>query len=283
VTAQKLRLEAVSKRFFDPGLGEEADVLQSIDFSVRSGEFVAVVGPSGCGKSTLLHIIAGLLKPTSGRVVVDDRVVTAPGPDRVIAFQNAALLPWRTALDNVVYGLECLKTPREPAMTRARACLDLVGLAGFAQHYPHELSEGMKQRVNLARALAVEPDILLMDEPFAALDDETREAMQWELLGIWHRSRQTVLFVTHQIAEALFLADRVVVLSHRPGRILEMIGVELPRPRDDSTRRSAWLIDAHDHIRRLLVFPSGSAGHAASAGVHGEVANELTRRGSSPR
>jgi NitT/TauT family transport system ATP-binding protein len=141
----------------------------------------------------------------------------------------------------------------------------------------------MKQRVNLARALAVEPDILLMDEPFAALDDETREAMQWELLGIWHRSRQTVLFVTHQIAEALFLADRVVVLSHRPGRILEMIGVELPRPRDDSTRRSAWLIDAHDHIRRLLVFPSGSAGHAASAGVHGEVANELTRRGSSPR
>jgi NitT/TauT family transport system ATP-binding protein len=247
----------LAKRFFHPGLGKESDVLQPMDFSVAKGEFIAIVGPSGCGKSTLLHLIAGLLQPTSGHVLVDDRVVKDPGPDRVIVFQNAALLPWRTAFRNVVYGLECLKRPGEEAAARARACLDLVGLDGFAHHYPHELSEGMKQRVNLARALAVDPDILLMDEPFASLDDETRDTMQRELLGIWTRSQKTVLFVTHQIGEALYLADRVMVLSHRPGRLLETVSVELPRPRDASAKRSVWLADAHDHIRRLLGRPGG--------------------------
>jgi NitT/TauT family transport system ATP-binding protein len=251
----KLRLVNLSKRFFHPGLGQETDILCAIDLSVAEGEFVAIVGPSGCGKTTLLHLVASLLQPSSGQVLLDDQVIAAPGPDRVLVFQNAALLPWRTALKNAVYGLECLRRPHEEAMSRARACLELVGLGGFAQHYPHELSEGMKQRVNLARALAVEPAILLMDEPFASLDDETREAMQGELLRIWYGSRQTVLFVTHQIGEALYLADRVVVLSRRPGRVRATIAVELPRPRKESTRRSPWLSDAHDHIRRLLEPP----------------------------
>ena len=252
VRAAKLTLERISKSFLHADSGRDLLVLDAIESEVARGEFLAIVGPSGCGKTTLLHIIAALVRPGSGRVLVDGHVVSEPGPDRVIVFQDAALLPWRSAVRNVSYGLECLGRPDRSALAEAASWLDRVGLHGYAQHYPHQLSEGMKQRVNLARALAVNPDILVMDEPFASLDDDAREAMQRVLLDLWSGSGKTVVFVTHQIAEALFLADRILVLSHRPARVLDTIAVELPRPREDSMRRLAWMGETHDRIRLLL-------------------------------
>jgi len=236
-------------------------VLDEITLAAATGEFVALVGPSGCGKTTLLHILDGLLPPTRGRVLVEGRPVTSPGRERAIVFQDAALLPWRSTLGNVAYGLECLKVPRPEARAAARTWLDAVGLGGFEHHYPHELSGGMQQRANLARALAVDPAILLMDEPFVSLDAQTREAMQTELLELWTRTRKTVLFVTHLISEAIYLADRIVVLTTRPARVQQTIAVELPRPRAHSVRRTAWFRECEDHVRALL-----APGHSAAAG-----------------
>lgn len=251
-SAPRLRTANLTKRFYQARLGRVTEVLDGIDLAVAAGEFVALLGPSGCGKTTLLHIVDGLVRPTRGQVFVDGTAVSGPGRDRAVVFQEPALLPWRTTGGNVAYGLECLGVARRERFARAQAAVELVGLEEFAHHYPHELSGGMQQRVNLARALAVDPAILLMDEPFAALDAQTREAMQMELLGIWERTRKTVLFVTHQIAEAIFLADRVVVLTPRPARIRATIAVELPRPRGPETRRMAWLRDCEDYTRELL-------------------------------
>ena len=199
---------------------------------IAEGELVAIVGPSGCGKTTFLNAVDGLLPITSGSLSLDGRIIDRPGHDRALVFQQPSLLPWRTVIDNVLYGLELLGTPRAEARPRAQRFVDLVGLSGFEESYPLELSGGMQQRCNLARALAVDPDVLLLDEPFAALDAQTRETMQHELLRIWNETRKTAVFITHDIVEAVYLADRVIVFTARPGRVKEVLRVDLPRPRD---------------------------------------------------
>ncbi len=211
------------------------DMLLAVDrvsLQVEEGEFVAIVGPSGCGKTTFLNAVDGLLPVTSGTLAVNGRRIVGPGRDRGMVFQQPSLLPWRTVTSNVAYGLEIQHVPRPEARRRAKHFVDLVGLSSFAESFPLELSGGMQQRVNLARALAVDPDVLLLDEPFAALDAQTRETMQHELLRVWNQTRKTAIFLTHDIVEAVYLADRVFVFSARPGRVKETLPVDLPRPRD---------------------------------------------------
>jgi NitT/TauT family transport system ATP-binding protein len=212
--------------------------LDGVTFDVDEGEFVSIVGPTGCGKSTMLGVIDGLIPASRGEIILDGKEVSAPGHDRALVFQEPSLLPWRTVLTNITFGLECRNATRREANEKANGLIRLVGLDGFAHAYPYQLSGGMQQRVNLARALAVDPEVLLMDEPFAALDAQTREAMQAELLGVWRRTGKTVLFVTHQIDEAIYLADRVIVFTGRPGRVLDIITPRLGRPRDLSVKHS---------------------------------------------
>ncbi len=233
----KLRIDNVSHVYTGVD-GESLQVLRDINFEIARGEFVTLVGGSGSGKTTLLRIVDHLIAPSSGVVLVDGQPVQRPGGKISFVFQTDCLLPWRTVIDNVAYGLDLRGVPKKEGRDRARTYLDLVGLATFANYYPHQLSGGMRQRVNLARALAVEPDVLLMDEPFAALDAQTRELMQMELLRIWRETGKTVLFVTHQLDEAVFLADRVLALSARPGSIREIVSIDLPQPRDLDTKRS---------------------------------------------
>jgi NitT/TauT family transport system ATP-binding protein len=213
--------------------------LADISLDVAVGEFVSILGPSGCGKSTLLYIVGGFVQPTAGTVAVNGEPVTGPGPDRGPVFQEFALFPWKTVLGNVMYGLIEQGEPRAKAEAKARALIALVHLEGYENFYPKELSGGMKQRVAIARTLAYGPGILLMDEPFGALDAHTRTGLQHELLEIWERDRKTVLFVTHSVEEAVFLSDRVVVLTRSPGRIKAVVDIHLPRPR----RRAELLVD----------------------------------------
>ncbi|AQT76851.1 MULTISPECIES: ABC transporter ATP-binding protein [unclassified Streptomyces] len=215
----KIVFEGVRKTFGD------FTALDGIDLEIRSGEFLVVVGPSGCGKSTLLDLLGGLSTPTAGRILLDGKPVTGPGLDRGIVFQQYALLPWRTALGNVEFGLEATGVPRRERKDRAREFLDLVGLTGFEDRHPHQLSGGMRQRVAIARSLAYDPDVLLMDEPFAALDAQTRESLQDELRRIWQRTGKTVVFITHGIEEAVYLGQKVAVMTSRPGRIKEIVPV----------------------------------------------------------
>jgi NitT/TauT family transport system ATP-binding protein len=210
--------------------------LQRFDLDVNEGEFLSILGPSGCGKSTFLNVLLGLLMPDSGELAVNGRRVTGPGPDRAMVFQEFGLLPWRTVQSNVELGLELKRMSAEQRRPISRRLIEMVGLTGFEEHYPHELSGGMKQRVGLARALATDPEVLLMDEPFAALDAQTRDLMQMELLRIWQEARKTVLFVTHQIDEAIYLSDRVLVMTKRPGYAKKMFDIGLPRPRDYEMR-----------------------------------------------
>jgi ABC-type nitrate/sulfonate/bicarbonate transport system ATPase subunit len=205
--------------------------VEGVDLAVRPNEFTVLLGPSGCGKSTLLNLVAGFELPTRGELVANGRPVTAPGPERAVVFQEPALFPWLSVYENVVFGPKT--QGRAPAEYRARAekILEQVGLAGFGAHFPAELSGGMKQRVGIARVLVMEPEVLLMDEPFGSLDAQTRTLMQELLLGVWERHHQTVLFITHDIEEALLLADTVCVMTARPGRIKNRIAVRLPRPR----------------------------------------------------
>lgn len=210
---------------------ETIQALEDINLAVNEGEFVTIVGPSGCGKTTLLRVVAGLVKPSEGTVRLDGTVVTRPSSDRALVFQSDRLLPWRTVLDNVVLSLEVTGTAKRKAREIARGYTNLVGLKDFETRYPSELSGGMRQRVNLARSLAVDPRLLLMDEPFANLDALTRDHMQQELLRIWRATRKTVLFITHNVDEAVFLSDRVYVFSARPGRVAADVVVNLPRPR----------------------------------------------------
>ena len=229
--------------------GRRLVALQNIDLNVAPGEFFVIVGPSGCGKTTLLRALQGLASPTRGRILVGGKAVTGPGSDRGFVFQQDALYPWRTVLRNVVLGLELQGVPKAAARSRAGAMIELVGLAGFESHYPHELSGGMRQRVNLARALAIEPAILLMDEPFAALDALTRETMQHELLRITATAGTTVIFITHQIDESVFLGDRVAVFATKPGRLQEIIPIDLPRPRPPGIKQSA---EFQSHVARIV-------------------------------
>jgi NitT/TauT family transport system ATP-binding protein len=244
--ASKLTISTLSKSF--GGL----EALRGIDLAVERGEFISVVGPSGCGKTTFLRIIAGLERATSGKVLLDGREVLKPGGDRGFVFQNDNLLPWRSVFANAMIGREVAGQVGAAERRHTMDLLKLVGLEGFEHYYPRQLSGGMRQRVNLARALAIDPEILLMDEPFSALDAQTREIMQTELLRIWDEGRKTVLFVTHQIDEAVFLSDRVLVFARRPGRLQDEIRIPLPRPRSLGIKRTAEFVALVDRIWRMI-------------------------------
>jgi NitT/TauT family transport system ATP-binding protein len=230
---------------------DEVVALRGIDLEVEPEEFVAILGPSGCGKSTLLGIVAGLAPATTGRVIFEGE--RHPGtPLTATVFQEFALFPWRTAQANVEFGLEELGIPAAERATRARHYLDMTGLTGFVEKFPHQLSGGMRQRVGIARALAVEPAVLLMDEPFSALDAQTRALLMEELLAIWERRRQSILYVTHNIQEAVFMADRVVVLSRRPGQVLDVVAIPLARPRREAQYGDPSFTRAVDRIWGLI-------------------------------
>ncbi len=231
----------------------EVKALSDVTLSIRENEFVSIIGPSGCGKTTLLKIIDGLIAYDSGTIVIRGAPVTGPGPDRAVVFQSFALLPWRTVLANVEFSLELRQLSKEERTKTARDYLRRVGLADFENHYPHELSGGMQQRAGLARALAVNPAILLMDEPFGAVDAQTRQLLQEELLELWQRERKTVIFVTHSMDEAVYLSDRVVVMSPRPGKVAEILDVPLARPRiSEQVRRHAKFVDLTNYIWESL-------------------------------
>lgn len=226
-----LVIRDLTKLYFDAYTGGHVEALRSVSLELREGEFVSIVGPSGCGKTTLLNVVAGFIPPTRGEVMLDGRRVTGPGPDRGVVFQSFALFPWKTVLDNVGFGLKMRGVPRAEVDRIAREHIALVGLAGFERQYPHELSGGMQQRVGVARVLANHPEVMLMDEPFASVDAQTRMTLQEELTRIWEAKHATVLFVTHDVDEAVFLANRVVVLSARPATVREVVDIALPRPR----------------------------------------------------
>lgn len=217
---------------------DRVTVLDGVDLTIRKGEFITLVGPSGSGKSVLLDIIGGLTQATSGKVEIDGKIITKPDPKTGYVFQQYALFPWRTALANIEYALEVRCVGKRERTDKARYFLSLFGLSGFEDRFPNQLSGGMQQRVAIARALAADPEVLLMDEPFAALDAQTREILQSELLRIWEKINTTVVFVTHSIDEAIYLADRIVIMTARPGRVKEIIDIDLPRPRDGDIRSS---------------------------------------------
>jgi NitT/TauT family transport system ATP-binding protein len=249
----KLEIDHVSKRYWREKFAREVVALSDVSLSVSDGEFVAIVGPSGCGKTTLLNIIAGLLPYEEGNVRIDGKRVEGPGVDRAVVFQHASLLPWRSIAGNVRYGMELQRRFDKNTMReRTEHFIKLVGLSGFERHYPSELSGGMQQRVNLARALAADPVVLLMDEPFAALDAQTREFMQSELLKIWSLARKTVLFITHQINEAIYLADRVVVMSARPGQVKDVFPIPFGRPRTLHLKRDPQFLQIETAIWELV-------------------------------
>jgi len=236
---------------FTGGRGE-LEALRDIRFEVATGEFVSIIGPSGCGKTTLLRILHGLEPTTRGAVLLAGKRVEAPSPSSAMVFQQFNLFPWLTVARNVTFGLEVAKLPLAQCRERTERYVRLVGLEGFAEHYPHELSGGMQQRVGIARALAIKPTILLMDEPYGALDVQTRDLLQDELLDIWDKQRKTVIFVTHSIEEALYLADRIVVMSPRPGRIEHVIDVPFERPRRDLIKSTPEFLNLRREIWQSL-------------------------------
>jgi NitT/TauT family transport system ATP-binding protein len=246
----KILVRSITKTFASKD-GSTVGALSGVSLSVNDGEFVSIVGPSGCGKSTLLYIVGGFVPPTAGEVLVNGARVERPGRDRGIVFQEYALFPWRTVLENITYGLEEMGMRRPEATARGMRLIQVMGLTGFEKRYPRELSGGMKQRVAIARTLAYDPEVLLMDEPFAALDAQTRELMQEELLRTWRENKKTVLFVTHNVEEAVYLSQRVYVMSSRPGAIVRefAVAVDMSRSREEITvspeftdlRNQVWL------------------------------------------
>lgn len=263
-TDVKLKVDRVSKVFTLRTVGSKEEqkivALKEASFEVHDHELVALIGQSGCGKTTLLRIIQGLIRNDGGAVYVDGQEVTTPGYDRGVVFQQANLLPWRTALKNVEFGLELKGEDPEKRRETAMKMLELVNLTEFANHHPHQLSGGMQQRVGLARAFAIDPAIMLMDEPFGALDAQTREIMQVELLRIFRETKKTILFVTHDLDEAVYLADRVVVMSARPGRVKESVHVPFPRPRLSLTelKGNHEFLELRNYIWRSIR-PEGSS------------------------
>lgn len=246
-----VEIERVSKSFYKTvkDCTTEVKALAEVNLSVRPNEFLSIIGPSGCGKTTLLKMIDGLIPYDSGKISIDGKQISAPGPDRAVVFQTFALLPWRTVLANVEFSLELRQISAQERTEIARDCLKRVGLGDFENHYPHELSGGMQQRAGLARALAVNPSILLMDEPFGAVDAQTRQLLQEELLELWQRERKTVIFITHSMDEAVYLSDRVVVMTPRPGRVAEVLDVPLARPRiAEAVRRDPKFVELTNYI-----------------------------------
>jgi NitT/TauT family transport system ATP-binding protein len=255
----EIALEASGVRKVYNKNGRPLEVLDVERFSVREGEFVTVIGPSGCGKSTFLHIMGGFIKAESGSIRVYGEEVNGPGPDRGMMFQEFALFPWRTVAGNIAWGLEAQGVPREQIKTTVWTYLQITGLGEFGNHFPAELSGGMKQRVALARVLAFDPKVLLMDEPFGALDAQTREVMQEELTRLWGQTGKTIVFVTHDIEEAVYLGDRVVVLTARPGRIREEVRIDLPRPRGLEVKKSVRCLEYRNTIWDLIRSESAGA------------------------
>ena len=261
----KLQIDHLTKHYWLEREDRDVLAVADVSFSVADGEFMAIVGPSGCGKTSMLNIIAGLLPYEEGNVFIDGKRISRPGVDRAVVFQHSSLLPWRTISGNVRYGMELQKRFDEPTMKeRTDHFIKLVGLTGFERHFPSELSGGMQQRVNLARALAADPVVLLMDEPFAALDAQTREFMQAELLKIWAKAKKTVVFITHQINEAIYLADRVVVMSARPGRVKDVFDVPFERPRNLSLKREPRFLQLEDAVWKLIEEESDRLGMVAA-------------------
>jgi NitT/TauT family transport system ATP-binding protein len=246
----KLSVRGLVKRY--PAKGGDVLALDGLDLDMAAGEFVSLIGTSGCGKSTLLNIIAGLDTPTSGTVTVDGDLVVGPGPDRGVVFQAYSLFPWRTVAENVEFGLECRRLPRAERRQRAADMLGVVGLSEFADRLPRELSGGMRQRVAIARSLVTEPDVLLLDEPFGALDQQTRRSLHEFLRSVWERTGATILMITHDMGEAVYLSDRVVVLTPRPGRVAETIEVPFGRSRGPAIRRDPRFQRLEDEIDDLL-------------------------------
>ncbi|MCI2415956.1 ABC transporter ATP-binding protein [Saccharopolyspora sp. K220] len=235
-----------------PGKSGAFTAVDGFAADIEEGEFVTIVGPSGCGKSSVLMAADGLVPVAGGAIRIQGEPITKPGPDRAMVFQDASLMPWRTVLHNVAFGLELAGVGKADRLATAGTFVELVGLAGREDSYPHELSGGMRQRVGIARALAMDPAVLLMDEPFGALDAQTRELMAGELLRIWDLDRKTVLFVTHGIDEAIFLADRVLVMGQSPSRVIEVMEIDLPRPRDAAVRASEAFGRYRTHLADLL-------------------------------
>lgn len=237
------------KKVFSEGEEDEVVALDNINLAIEDEEFICLVGPSGCGKTTLLRIIAGLDTPTSGQALLVDKVIEGPDPERGMVFQEYSLFPWLSVIDNIAFGLEMKGVSKPERMQTAGKYLELVGLSQFSNSYPHELSGGMRQRVAIARALANDPKLLLMDEPFGALDAQTRNMMQRELLEIWHRAKKTIIFITHSVDEAVFLADRIIVMSPRPGKIRDVVEINIPRCRE---RTSPEFADLRKYVLSLM-------------------------------
>jgi NitT/TauT family transport system ATP-binding protein len=250
VSAIALQASGIRKTYTKNGRALE--ILDVPSFAAREGEFISIIGPSGCGKSTLLHIMGGFIGADAGRIEVYGREVSGPGPDRGMMFQEFSLFPWKSVAGNIAWGLEVQGASRATIEETVGRLLDLIGLKDFANHYPAELSGGMKQRTALARVLAFDPKVLLMDEPFGALDSQTRELMQEELTRVWQQTRKTIVFVTHDIEEAVYLGDRVVVLTARPGRIREEVKIDLPRPRGLEIKKSLQCHEYRNYIWDLI-------------------------------
>jgi NitT/TauT family transport system ATP-binding protein len=245
VDGTKIVVDHASKLFLEGTVV----AFRNVELNVRSNEVLCIVGPSGCGKTTLLRCIGGLLTPSSGEVLIDGEPIRAPREGVAIVFQHFGLLPWKTVVDNVAFGLRIARLPRQRIAEKVAHYIHLVGLTGFENHYPYQLSGGMQQRVGLARALAIDPEILLMDEPFASVDAQTREVLQEELLQLHDRERKTMIFITHSIDEAIILGDRVAVMASRPGRVKEVLQVNFPRPRDPAAvRAQPRYTDIRNHI-----------------------------------
>lgn len=240
-----LQIEHLSKSYVDRYSGEHTVALEDVSLEMADGEFLSILGPSGCGKTTILNIAAGFVEPTSGQVLLRGKPIVGPGPDRGVVFQGFALFPWKTVKGNIAFGLKMRGVAREERDRVTQKFIDLVGLSGSEEKFPHELSGGMQQRVGVARVLANDPDVMLMDEPFASVDAQTRMNLQEEVTRIWESQRSTILFITHDVEEAVFLSDRVVVMSPGPGRIRKIVEIDVPRP-----RRWEEMVE-HDGFKRL--------------------------------